>query len=117
MASQTISVLLSGMSRILGDIVRSALADAPDVEIAGGPVDVRSTLAVALDLGPSVVICGTAPDDAPGLYEALLDANPRLRIVELAGDGRHARVYRLAPQVVELGEISLARLVAAVRDE
>ena len=115
--STSISVLLSGMSRILGDIVRSALADAPDVNIAGGPVDIQSTLAAARALRPSVVICGTPPDAAPGLYEALLDAHPRLRIVELAADGRPARVHELVPHVVELGDISLARLVAAVRGD
>jgi hypothetical protein len=111
----TISVLLSGMSRILGDIVRSALADAPGVEVAGGPVDVQSTLEAARSLRPSVVICGTPPDAAPGLYEALLDAHPRLRIVELGSDGRRARVHELIPRVIELGEVSLPRLVAAVR--
>ena len=63
------------------------------------------------------MICGTPPGDAPGLYEALLDAHPRLRIVELAADGRRARVHELAPRVMELGDISLARLVAAVHGE
>jgi hypothetical protein len=113
----SISVLLSGMSRILGDIVRSALADAPEVEIAGGPVDVHSTLEAAHALHPQVVICGTPPDAAPGLYEALLDAHPRMRIVELGADGRRARVHQLVPRVVELGEVSLARLVGAVRGD
>jgi hypothetical protein len=113
----SISVLLSGMSRILGDIVRSALADAPDVEIAGGPVDLEATLEATRALRPSVVICGTPPDAAPGLYEALFDAHPRLRIVELGADGRRARVHQLVPRVVELGEVSLARLVAAVRGD
>jgi hypothetical protein len=112
----TISVLLSGMSRILGDIVRSALADAEDVEVAGGPVDVASTLVATRDLRPSVVICGTPPDAAAGLYQALLAAHPALRIVEIDADGRCARVHELVPRVTELGEVSLARLVAAVRE-
>jgi hypothetical protein len=115
MASQTISVLLSGMSRILGDIVRSALADEPHVEITGEPVDLLVTLEVTRRLRPSVVICGTPPDAAPGLYDALLRTDPRLRIVELASDGRHARVHELVPRTVDLGEVSLAGLVGAVR--
>jgi hypothetical protein len=113
----SISVLLSGMSRILADIVRSALADAPGVEIAGGPVDLQSTLEATRALRPSVLICGTPPDAAPGLYEALFDAHPRLRIVELGADGRRARVHQLVPRVVELGEVSLGRLVAVVRGD
>jgi DNA-binding NarL/FixJ family response regulator len=117
MASQSISVLLSGMSRILGDIVRSALADEPHVEITGEPVELIATLEVTRRLRPSVVICGTPPDAAPGLYEALLRADPRLRIVELASDGRSARIHELVPRTVDLGEVSLTRLVSAVRGE
>jgi hypothetical protein len=113
--SQSISVLLSGMSRMLGDIVRSALADEPGVEILGEPVDLPSTLEATRALRPAVVICGTPAEAAPELYDALLHAHPRLWIVELGPDGRRARVHELVPRVVELGDVSLARLVAAVR--
>ena len=115
--SQSISVLLSGMSRILGDVVGSALADDPNVEITGEPVDLGSTLEATRRLRPSVVICGRPPDELPGLYECLLDSDPRLRIVELTADGRRCRVHELVPSVVDLGEISLERMVAAVRGE
>ena len=116
-STPSISVLLSGMSRILGDILRSALADAASVDVVVGPVDVHATLDAARTLRPSVVICGTAPEAAQGLYEALLNADPGLHIVELGEDGRHARLHERVPPVADLGEISLARLVATVRGQ
>jgi hypothetical protein len=116
-STPSISVLLSGMSRILGDILRSALADTPSVDVVGGPIDVHATLESARTLRPSVVICGTAPEAAQGLYEALLNADPALRIVEIGEDGRHARLHERVPPVAELGDISLTRLVATVRGQ
>jgi hypothetical protein len=99
-----IHVALLGLTGIVADIVRSALASAEDIEIVGGPA--LSADVAILGLG------GQARTDAPVV---LLRQYPSLKVLAVEGDGREAALYEMRPHRTELGEISPTTLLEAVR--
>jgi hypothetical protein len=99
-----IRVALVGLSGIVADIVRGALAAADDIEVHG-ELSVVTDVAI-LDLDSSALI------DSPA---GLLTDHPLLKVVTVSSNGRVASLYEMRPHRTDLGEVSPQTLVDAVR--
>jgi hypothetical protein len=109
-----ILVQIAEMPGVLRDLVASAVAAQPDMEIVGA-IGARAAGPPLPGRAADVVIVAV-PSIADGA--ALRDhpfAHPDQRVLALATDGRRAVVYELRPHLTDLGEISPDGLVAAIR--
>jgi len=91
----------------------AVLAGEPDLSVIGKPrgeVDVLLQAALA-----DVVVLGAPGAQTPAVAERLLDEYPSIAVFAIDGDGGHGRLHRLRPQVTELGEVTPAGLVVAIR--
>jgi hypothetical protein len=107
-------LLIAAVPPLLGDIVRDALADEPGVEVVGktGDDDLsRSVDACAAD----VVLAEENGAALPDPYLRLMYLHPRLRILTVSPDGRHASLWHLAPERRALADVSPRGLAAALR--
>jgi hypothetical protein len=53
--------------------------------------------------------------ELPRICRELMAANPRVKVLAVAGDGRRVFLHELRPQTVALGEVSPAGLIDAIR--
>ena len=102
-------VLVIDMPEILRGIIEDAIASEPDMQL------VRPRWRMAAGGEPDVVIVGTPRAEDVDGAEAMLARWPRSRVLMVATSGRHTVMYELRPSRTELGELSPADLVAAVR--
>jgi hypothetical protein len=108
-------VLLVGMTGVLGDIVRDALVEQPDVEVVGDVPEAGARTAADLHQ-PSVIVWGIRTQPNPrALLHDLLYGHRTVRLLTVECDGRAGHLHELVPRSVSLGELSLGRLVAAIR--
>lgn len=98
-------VLVIDMPEILRGIIEDAIASEPDLQLLGAKPRVD----------PEVVIVGTPKSGDSDAAEAALARWPRSRVLMVATSGRHTVMYTLRPFRTELGELSPADLVAAIR--
>lgn len=111
-----VRVLLAGMPRMLRDIVEAALLSQRDLDVVGAADGAPAALRAALTANAAeVAIVGVASDAAVTMYDDVLYAHPRLRLLALVGDGRDALLYELRPNRTVLGEPSADVLLGAVR--
>lgn len=115
-----VRVVLANMPRLLHDIVHSMLTSELDIEIAESPVrelqgEFTAELTSERVRGADVVIVTEREFTQTTRYDALLIANPKLRVVAVSGDGRNADLYEMRPCRIALGELSAATLADAVR--
>ena len=110
-----VRVMVAGMPRMLADIVRTIVASQDDLEFAGEADGIAGIARAAKGAEPDVVILGGARSVSKAEYDSLLYTWPRVRIVAIAPDGRHAAFHELRPHVTQLGEVSPATLIAALR--
>lgn len=108
------------MPRLLHDIVHSMLTAESDIEVAEAPVreshsEFTAELTAERARNVDVVIVTERDFTQTAKYDALLIANPRLRVVAVSGDGKSADLYEMRPCRVPLGELSAATLADAVR--
>jgi hypothetical protein len=90
----------------------------PDLEIVVPPSDAPLRLPAALEyVDADVVIVGLPAIDTAAVRDPMLFANPRLRILGIALDGRDAVLYELAPHRVALGGVSEHQLLSAIRTD
>lgn len=100
---------------MLGDIIRAIIVSQDDFELAGEVADSRRISSVAGGLAVDVLILGPSVGVSGADCETLLYERPRMKIVAIAADGRHADLHKLRPEVVPLAEISPASLIMAIR--
>lgn len=114
-----IRILLAGMPRLLEDIVEHMLNVQSDMHVVGTVVPhgaAAAALVEALaDTPADVVVLGLSEEAEASTYDALLFANPRLRLLAVVGDGRGAFLYELQPSRVPLGVVSPEALVDVIR--
>jgi hypothetical protein len=106
--------LIAPVPPLLGDIVRDALADEPDVEVVGqsGEDDLEDRVdACAADV---VLAAETGPALADP-YLRLMYLHPRLRLLTVTPDGRRASLWRMAPERRVLADVSPRGLAGALR--
>jgi chemotaxis response regulator CheB len=112
---ERIRVLVVKVPGILGEIITSIVANEPDMEIVGDVADYRELLPMTRTTSADAVIIGLENGELPGVCEELLDERPRVTLLGVHGDGRHAFVYALRPERVPIGDVSPAGLVEAIR--
>ena len=112
---ERVRVVLAGLPRMLADIVRRVLGEAPDLEV----IDLSATSEDLMDSleyhDPDVLVTGLRPKESVEQFASLLRAHPALRIFALEGDGRRAVLYELQPHTVPLGDVSPEGLIEAIR--
>jgi len=107
-------VLLADMSRLQSDLMRRMLGREPDMAVLAA--EENAPLVEAIDAtAAQVLIVGAGRGASLGDDEALLRRRPELTVIALSGDGQSAAVTRLAPQRTVLRDISVERLVGAIR--
>jgi DNA-binding NarL/FixJ family response regulator len=117
-----IRILLVGLSRLVADMVTSAIERQPDMAAlapvaALGPV---ASLATLVDdvrrLEPDVVIVGLQPGgELPRACVQALAERPQMRVLGIEDHAASTHLYELQPVRAELGELSLDELVDAIR--
>jgi DNA-binding NarL/FixJ family response regulator len=110
-----IRVLIADLPKMLADIVTSLLDAQPDIEIVTGPVAGEPLPALVRNARPDLVIMGLSGTELTPTGRQLFDADPRIRVLGITGNGRRAFVYQLCPQPFALGELSPDGLVETVR--
>lgn len=115
-----IRVLLSGLPRMLRDIVAELIGAQPDMDVVDAsavPALGAALPELARRVRPHVVIVGGGHDAQArsALGDALLRQAPELRVLALGADGRRAWLYEMRPCEVPLGEVSPAVLLTAIR--
>jgi len=108
-----VRVVLAEMPTLLHEIVSTILSTDPDVELDATSVptdEIDSADAVArADVLIVAEPLATSDDYSPTLF-----AHPRLRLVAISDDRKHAVLYELRPHRAPLGELSPQLLVRAV---
>ncbi len=109
-------VVAAASGKLLGDILAKVIAAEGDMELVRHEGSDEAIVATACRSGAHVVIVGEVSRRLYDVFDRLLDHRPRTRILSLTGDGQKAFLYRLRPELVELGELSPETLIAAIRD-
>jgi hypothetical protein len=102
------------MPRLLREIIAGIVDSESDLELVGavpGPDDLAM---LAERDAPDIVIAGENPD-VGFVAESLLERFPRIRVLEVVGEGRSANIYRLVPSREFIGNLSPDSLLGAVR--
>ena len=98
---------------MLRDIIAGILGREADLEVAGS-MGADELAELTERTAPDIVIAGQDPAVIVAA-ERLLERFPRLRVLEVVGDGRSASVYELRPSREFVGDISPDSLLCAVR--
>ena len=112
---ERVRVVLAGLPRMLADIVRRVLGEAPDLEVVDLSGAAEDLMDSVKDHEPDVLVTGLRPHETVDRFASLLLAHPSLRIFALEGDGRRAVLYELQPHTVPLGDVSPEGLIDAIR--
>jgi len=102
---------------MLRSIIRDILAGEPDMEVVGELPGQAEVPAMVRQTGATFVIVRQTGPDTPAIFQDLLAAQSPTRVLAIADEGRVAILYELRPQRIPIGELSAARLVAAIRDK
>jgi DNA-binding NarL/FixJ family response regulator len=112
---QTTRVLLVEMPHMLRDIVKTIVEREGDMEVVGDLGDQKRVIATALDRRADFVIAGLESGELPEVFEELVSLDPEVEVLAVARDGRHSFLYKLEPQLKELGELSPELLLETIR--
>jgi DNA-binding NarL/FixJ family response regulator len=100
---------------MLQSIIRSIVADQPDIEVVGELSEPTGLKAMVERTGATMVIVGRDSPDPPDAFGDLLARTPPVRVLALTDEGRAAILYDPRAQRIPVGELSAARLVAVAR--
>jgi hypothetical protein len=111
-----IRVLMIATPRLQTDLISTALADEPAVELVG-QVGADAAAGAVAATGAQVVIVGRGGGaDPPDLVLSLLALHPRLKVLGVTPTGGQAVLYELRPTARSLGEVSPSTLVETIVD-
>jgi DNA-binding NarL/FixJ family response regulator len=119
-SAQEIAVLLA-LPPLLADLAEEILNRDPETRVVGrldahGALSPESAVAAARDAHAAVVLLGVPGRWAARFCEALMDRQPRIKVLLIDEDGREATAAELAPRVTPLGEMWPERLIDAIRE-
>jgi DNA-binding NarL/FixJ family response regulator len=109
-----IRVLMSGMPRILRDIVSQLVAEQPDMRVVGAFADDVGPDTLT-ELQPDVLVLGSGGGNVPALCRALVQRRPALKVLAVEMDGRRTWLYEMRPHQTLIGEISPTALLDTIR--
>jgi len=106
-------VILVRLPPILRELVGNVVSDDPDLAILDG-----NEALTTLRTGGACLVITHLDDPDPASLADLLGTRLDVRVIGLSADGRRGTVYdvRLEPRRLGPGEISLAELLAAMRE-
>jgi DNA-binding NarL/FixJ family response regulator len=107
-------IFLADLPRLQREIITQILRSQSDLDVVAEAAQDESLLQRVERECADVLVIGR---DDPGLAAALLERQPRMRVVAVARRGRECWLYELRPQRVALGEISSRRLLELVRGQ
>lgn len=102
------------MPRLLREIVATIVRGEADLELVGEVENADQLTSLQPREVPDVVIAGES-HSVGAVAEELLERFPRLRVLEVAGDGRSASVYELRPARTLVAQIGADSLLDALR--
>ena len=105
--------MLIDMPRMLQEIVRDVAGDDPLLEVVAVLDCIGDVEEAARAYAPEVVVTDADGCDRAAIAR-LLDAQPRVRVLTIEGDGRRGVLHRLMPEALPLGELSRERLREAL---
>ncbi len=108
-------ILLAGMSNMLSNIVAAALAQAPDIVIAGRVADEAELAAGIRSQSADAVIVQTGEPGTPARFAALLQGFPSLKVVAIDPSGMRGALHQLRPYSLHFTEVSVDTLLSALR--
>jgi len=106
-------VVLVNCRGVLGDIIRTAVAEAPDMDVVANLSDHDS---VTTELGEADLVLWNDADE--GRLERIFGQAARRdapRVLATLGDGRDAALWELVPRRTALGAMSPSSLIDAIR--
>lgn len=113
---EPIRVLLVDMPRIPRELIERAVAAEPDMVVVGSTPDVDELAPALSSSDPEFVILGLVGAGLPASAERVLDEHARLKMLGVEVREGTAILYELRPERAELGEVSPADVVAAIRN-
>lgn len=109
-------VLLAGMSKMLSSIVTAALAEAPDMVVAGNSTAADEDLVSQIRLTKAdAVIVQTSRPGAAATFIELLRTFPALKVVALNAAGSRGVLHQLRPYSIRFAEVCVSALLSALR--
>jgi hypothetical protein len=108
-----VRILLTGMPRLLADIISAIVASQTDFELVGDVVGTAGLAPATSQAAADILIRGGRLQRRQALR--LLWRSPRMKIVTIDPDGHGGVLYELRLDRSVLEEISPVTLVAAIR--
>lgn len=105
---------MSGMPRILRDIVSQLIAEQPDMHVVGAFADDVGADTLA-ELRPDVLVLGSDAADVASVCRGFVQRRPALKVLAVEADGRRTWLYEMRPHQTLIGEISPATLLETIR--
>jgi DNA-binding NarL/FixJ family response regulator len=108
-------VLMLEIPTMLADLLKGIVQADDRIEIVAELTDASDLVEASTRCNADLVIVSLRNGDLPEACGALLSARPRMRVLGLAGHGRHGFLWELRPFRMALGEISPSTLLPAIR--
>lgn len=112
---QYVRILLAGMSNMLSSIITAALAQAPDLVVAGQIGDDEDLTAQISLTNADAVITQSSSPAAIERFVPLLRRFPELKVVAIHSASNSGFVHQLRPYSTRLPELSANALQAVLR--
>jgi DNA-binding NarL/FixJ family response regulator len=109
-----IRVILIGLAQMLREIVTQAVGREPDIEIVRNYPPTVDLATAVTESKASVVIASAAACD-PSTVRRALGKSPQVKIVSISDDAQQIALYEFAVRRRNLGDLSPAQLLAAIR--
>jgi DNA-binding NarL/FixJ family response regulator len=104
-----------GHADIVRELIDGAIGATSDIAVVG-TVDARDQVASSLErTKPDVLIIRGRGEADSAEIEALLYAQPRLRLVTIGDAGRSSALHALRPITIPLGDVAPEALLDAIR--
>jgi len=110
-------ILFVGVPLMLLEIIADAVAEQTDMEVKDSFDTCDALLSVEPPPTADVLILSTTSDGLAKACGDLLYAYPKARFLAITNDGRGAFLYKLRPQRLAVGELTLDALLAAIRGD
>jgi hypothetical protein len=110
-----VRILLAGMSNMLSSIVSAALAQAPDMVVAGHVSEGKDLVSEIHRTGAEAVIVQVGQPGADESFAPLLHSFPALKVVAIDGTCSSGFVHQLRPYSFRLAELSADMLQSVLR--